>query len=204
MEALAADLRRAQQSEAAPRTAATPAPAFTPPPLPPPIAPQASARMPPPASPSFATGATMSRQERRRQRTARGRRRPWRTIIIVMLIVFAVNWSRSCINAVRGSVTRADTTATKRLTTGGRFGAAVEDAVASVLDSVGSDSADIQVARGNIYWKRAQKNHDANLTKKAEDAFNEALRLEPDAEHEAEAREALRQIAASKPATAGP
>jgi hypothetical protein len=146
----------------------------------------------------------MSRQERRRQRTGRGRRSRWRTVFTVLMIGFAVSWSRSCFNAVRGGGTPVETAAGTRLPAGDRVGAAVEDAVASMLDRVGSSSADIQVARGNIYLKRALKDHDADLLKKAEDAFNEALRLEPDAGHEAEARDALRQIAAAKAATAEP
>jgi hypothetical protein len=87
---------------------------------------------------------------------------------------------------------------------GDRFGAAVEDTVADVLKDVAPNSPAIQLARGKIYWERAQKNKDAELMKKAEDAFNEVLRLNPDADDEAEAREALREIAAAKEPIAAP
>ena len=86
------------------------------------------------------------------------------------------------------------------------LGQAIEDAVASGLLRIGSGSAEIQLASAQIYWKRAQQTRDPASIKKAEDAFNEALRLGlKDADDESEAREALRQIAALKtPAEGAP
>ena len=64
---------------------------------------------------------------------------------------------------------------------------------------IGSGSAEIQMASAKIYWKRAQQTKDPVSMKKAEDAFNEAIRLGlKDAADESEARDALRQIAALK------
>ena len=78
------------------------------------------------------------------------------------------------------------------------IGQTVEDAVATGLLSIGSGSAEIQMASAKIYWKRAQRTKDPVSMKKAEDAFNEAIRLGLEAPDEREARDALRQIAALK------
>jgi hypothetical protein len=87
---------------------------------------------------------------------------------------------------------------------GDRLGTAVEDAVAGMLNSLGPDSPGLQLARAQIYWKRAQQNGDAALRQKAEDTFNDVLRLNPDADEAAEAREGLREIAAAKAPAAEP
>jgi len=82
------------------------------------------------------------------------------------------------------------------------IGQTIEDAVASGLLRIGSGSAEIQMASAKIYWKHAQQTKDPVSIKKAEDAFNEAIRLGlKDAADQSEARDALRQIAALKTPT---
>ena len=78
------------------------------------------------------------------------------------------------------------------------LGQAIEDAVATGLLRIGLGSAEIQLASAQIYWKRAQQTRDPVSMKRAEDAFNEAIRLGLNASDESKAREALRQIAALK------
>jgi hypothetical protein len=122
------------------------------------------------------------------------------TAIIVISVIYTVNWVRTSVKPTP----RASRPPAAGDSRGDRFGAAVEDTVAEVLKDVAPNSPAIQLARGKIYWERAQKNKDAELMKKAEDAFNEVLRLNPDADDEAEAREVLREIAAAKEPIAAP
>jgi hypothetical protein len=119
---------------------------------------------------------------------------------IVISIVFMVNWTRSCVSdrprVSSGQRDAGDEQASPRQND---LGQAIEDAVASGLLRIGSGSAEIQLASAQIYWKRAQETRDPVSMKKAEDGFNEAIRLGlKDASDEREAREALRQIAALK------
>jgi serine/threonine protein kinase len=159
-------------------------------------------------------GARLPRSRRlpgRRLRGKRPRRRRWVTAVIVVMVILAFNWARNIAtsifngrNNVASEPRRAGQPAGSPLSNGDRLGAAVEEAVAGALANLGPDSPAIQLARAKIYWRRAQKNGDAALRQKAEDTFNEALRLNPDPGDAAEAREGLREIAASKAAATGP
>jgi hypothetical protein len=134
----------------------------------------------------------------------RKRRRPWWvTALIVFGAISVFNWVRHSDDPTPSRL-RPPGVEEPRASKGDRIGAAVEDAVADLLNNVGSDSPAIQLARAKIFWERARKNNDAALMQKAEETFNQVLRLDPDSDDEAEAREALRQIAASKEPTAGP
>jgi hypothetical protein len=128
----------------------------------------------------------------------RKRRSPWATAGIVIAIVVMVNWTRTGVfHAPRVESSQRDAGGTQRPT---RYdiGQTVEDAVASGLLSIGSGSAEIQLAAAKMYLKRARQTKDPVLVKKAEDAFNEAIRLGLEAADATEAREALREIAALK------
>ncbi len=228
MEAFSADLRRAHSAVLAdaPTAVETPAPVLVPPPLPPqaaqppvgqsetypPMLPPSGsavgqsgsmyAPLPPPSGSASPFTVTPDRRATRRGRRYGGRARKgrsfWRKVAIVASIVLLVNWTRSCMFQ------------TPRVASGQRgaddaqppepsdIGQAIEDAVASGLLSMGSGSAEIQMASAKIYWKHAQRTNDSVSMKKAEDAFNEAIRLGLKASDEREARDALRQIAALK------
>ena len=151
--------------------------------------PASVAGLPPPGPPPARTREPGKRRKRRGVRSA----------ITIVLILVGINWVRNATKPDRVA-RRPAVTGTSRTADEDKIGTAVEDAVAGALNTFGPNSAAIQLARGKIYWKRAQKNGDADLTKKAEDAFNEALRLDPDSDVEAEARQALDEIAAAKAA----
>ncbi len=221
MEAFNAELRRAHRAvqAEAPTAVDTPAPVLVPPPLPaavlapPPLPPPAAqppvgqsgstyAPLPPPSgsdSPYTVTpDPRATRRGRRYGRRVRKRRSFWTKAAIVVSIVFMVNWTRSCVfdrpRVVSGQRTAGDAQPPKQ----DDLGQAIEDAVATGLLRIGSGSAEIQLASAQIYWKRAQQTRDPVSMKRAEDAFNEAIRLGLNASDESEAREALRQIAALK------
>ena len=92
-------------------------------------------------------------------------------------IVFMVNWMRTWMfdtpRGVSGQRGAGDAQPSKL----DDIGQTIEDAVASGLLRIGSGSAEIQMASAKIYWKRAQQTKDPVSMKKAEDAFNEAIRL---------------------------
>ena len=137
------------------------------------------------------------------KKAARGGSR-WMTFIAVMMVLYGFNWVRH-LGDEAPSRPRPAVTGQSRPSSGGdRLGSAIEDSVATMLDNVGPNVPGVQLARARIYWKRAQKDQDDEWRQKAEDAFNEVLRLKPNAKEEAEAREGLRQIAASKEPTTGP
>jgi len=208
MESLASDLRRVQRRlDTEDQTVETAAPPVVPPPLPSQspkpaaVADRPSSRTPSPSQPmpeaitlSGASYPVPPPRDRRAARAGKRRRPRWLTAIIVIGVIYSINSIRSSMNPSPRAA-RPPTAGDSR---GDRFGAAVVDTVADVLKDVAPNSPAIQLARGKIYWERAQKNKDAELMKKAEDAFNEVLRLDPDADDEAEAREALREIAAAK------
>jgi hypothetical protein len=125
------------------------------------------------------------------------------TGLIVVGVIYSVNWARHAIDLPRRAP-RPPVAGERRVPNGDRIGAAVEDAVAGALDAVGSDSPGIQLARGKIYWERAQENKDPALMQKAEDIFNQVLRLNPDDDEAEEARDALREIQAAREAATGP
>ena len=133
---------------------------------------------------------------RTRDRSKKGRRSRLRTAITIVMVLVGINWVRNL--SKPSHVDYRPPAAASRAPDNDAVGTAVEDAVASALKTFGPNSAGIQLARGKIYWKRAQKNGDAAFTKKAEDAFNEALRLNPDSDVADEARQALQEIADSK------
>jgi serine/threonine protein kinase len=212
MEWVASDLRRVQRRlDTEDQTVATAAPPIVPPPLPS-QSPKPAAvadrvpsqaplpQMPEPITLSGASYPVPPPRERRPARGKKARRPRWMTAIIVISIIYTVNWVRTAVKPTP----RASRPPAAGDSRGDRFGAAVEDTVAEVLKDVAPNSPAIQLARGKIYWERAQKDKDAELMKKAEDAFNEVLRLNPDADDEAEAREALREIAAAKEPIAAP
>ena len=212
MESFATDLRHMQRRlEAGDRSVVTAAPPIVPPPLPPhtpkpaavaeKAAPQpTAAAMPEPITLSGASYTAPLPRQRRAARVRKGRRPRWMTAIIVISVFYMINWARTSLNP-SPRVSRPPAAGESR---GDRFGAAVEDTVAEALKDVAPNSPAIQLARGKIYWERAQKNKDAALMKKAEDAFNEVLRLNPDPDDAEEAREALREIAAAKEADTAP
>ncbi len=192
----------------------TPVPVVVPPPLPPhtaqPPADQSGstyASMPAPSGSSTPFTVTPAdpraiRRSRRSGRRVRKGRSRWKTVGIVILIVIMVNWVRTrMFDTPRGvSVQRGAEDA--QPSTPNDLGQTIEDAVASGLSRIGSGSAELQFASAQIYWKRAQETKDPESIKKAEDAFNEAIRLGlKDASDEREARDALRQIAALKTPT---
>jgi serine/threonine protein kinase len=139
------------------------------------------------------------RRGRRYGRRVRTGRSLWRKVAIVVAIVLMVNWTRSCMFDRPRVVSGPRNSGDAQPPTPNDLGKTIEDAVASGLLRIGSGSAEIQLASAQIYWKRAQQTRDPVSMKKAEDAFNEAIRLGlKDASDESEARQALRQIAALK------
>jgi len=212
MDEFGSDLRRAHRDvlAGAPTEMNTPAVAFTPPPLPPlPLPPaqpglQASATDQPPARPSApapSVAAPFPRAARgpRSARRMRKRGSRWVTFGIVMTILFSVNGTRNWLFHRTGVERSSDGADEAPAADSSNFGDNIEDAIARGLLSVASRSADIQFASANIYWKRAQRTKEPAYLRRAEDAFNEALRLGlKDANDEKEAREALRQIAVLK------
>jgi len=138
----------------------------------------------------------LGRRSGRRVRKGRSR---WKTVGIVIAIVFMVNWMRTRIFDTPRGVSTQRGAGDAQPSTPNDIGQTIEDAVASGLLRIGSGSAEIQMASAKIYWKHAQQTEDPVSIKKAEDAFNEAIRLGlKDAADEREARDALRQIAALK------
>jgi serine/threonine protein kinase len=211
----------------APTAVDTPAPVLVPPPLPPhaaqppvgqsgstypPLPPPSGSAvgqsgsnylpLPPPsgaASPHTVTpDPRATRRGRRYGHRVRRGRSFWAKAAIVISIVFMVNWTRSCVFDRPRVVSSQRDAGDAQPPNQDDLGRAIEDAVASGLLRIGSGSAEIQMASAKIYWKRAQRTKDPVSMRKAEDAFNEAIRLGLDASDEREAREALRQIAALK------
>jgi len=212
MEEFSSHLRHAHRDilADAPTAMDTPAAVLVPPPLPP-LAPQPtvdqsdSTYMPLPAPSGASTPFTVTpdpraiRRGRRSGRSVRKGRSFWRKVAIVVSIVFLVNFVRSRIfdtpPVERGRPRAGDAKPAEP----NDLGQTIEDAVASGLSRIGSGSAEIQMASAKIYLKHAQQTKDPVSIKKAEDAFNEAIRLGlKDAADEREARDALRQIAALK------
>jgi serine/threonine protein kinase len=212
MEAFSNDLRRAHRDvvAGAPTAVDTPAAVLVPPPLPPhaaqPTVDQSGTAytpLPPPSgssSPfSFTPDPRAIRRGRRYGRRVRKGRSLWRKVAIVISIVFIVNWTRNWMfhtpRVVSGQRGARDAQPPRL----NDIEQTIEDAVASGLLRIGSGSAEIQFASAKIYWKNAQRTKDPVSIKKAEDAFNEAIRLGlKEATDESEARDALRQIAALK------
>src|SRR5262245_4341555 len=221
MEAFSADLRRAPRAvlAEAPTAVDTPAPVLVPPPLPAPVL--LPPPLPPPAQPSVGqSGSTYAplpapsgssspyavtpdprriRRGRLYGRRVRKGRSLWRRVAIVVAIVLVVNWTRSCVfdrpRVISGQRNAGDAPPPNP----NDLGQTIEDAVASGLLRIGSGSAEIQLASAQVYWKRAQQTRDPVSMKRAEDAFNDAIRLGlKNASDESEAREALRQIEALK------
>jgi hypothetical protein len=137
----------------------------------------------------------LGRRSGRRVRKGRSR---WNTVGIVIAIVFMVNWVRTWMVDTPRGVSGPRGTRGAQPPELNDIGQTIEDAVASGLLRFGSGSAEIQMASAKIYWKRAQETKDPVSMKKAEDGFNEAIRLGLKATDEREARDALRQIAAMK------
>ena len=121
--------------------------------------------------------------------------------MIVFGVIYSVNVVRHTFDPDPPRAPRPRVAGERQPSRGDQIGTAVEKTVADALDAIGPTSPAIQLARANMYWQRARKNRDAALMKKAEDTYNEVLRLMPDTDQEAEAREGLRQIAAAKAAT---
>ena len=212
MEAFSSDLRRAHRDLVAdaPTAMDTPAAVLVPPPLPPHAAQptvvhSGSTHTPLPAPSGSSTPFTVTpdpraiRRGRRSGRRVRKGRSFWKTVGIVILVVIMVNWMRTRMFDTPRDVSGQRGAGNAEPSTPNDIGQTIEDAVASGLLRIGSGSAEIQFASAKIYWKRAQETKDPVSIKKAEDAFNEALRLGlKDAADDREAREALRQIAALK------
>jgi len=194
----------------APTALDTPAPVLVPPPLPPhpaqPTLDQSGSMYAPMPAPSGAsTPFTVTpdpraiRRGRRSGRRVRKRRSLWKTVGIVIAIVFMVNWVRTRVFDTPRGVSGPRGARGAQPSTPNDLGQTIEDAVASGLLRIGSGSAEIQFASAQIYWKNAQETKDPVSLKKAEDAFNEAIRLGlKDTADDREARDALRQIAALK------
>jgi hypothetical protein len=194
----------------APTVVAPTAPLVVPPPLPthaaqPPASQSGSTYAPLPAPSGSSTPFTAKpdpralRRARRSGRRVRKGRPLWRKVAIVVSILFLVNWVRTRMfdtpRVERGRPDAGDAQPSPP----NDLGQTIEDAVASGLSRIGSGSAEIQLASAKIYWKRAQQTKDPVSIKKAEDAFNEAIRLGlKDTTDQSEARDALRQIAALK------
>jgi serine/threonine protein kinase len=220
MEAFDSDLRRAHRDllAGAPTAVDTPARVLTPPPLPPLPPPAAQSAigqsgstltsLPPPSAavPPFAVAPDpRGIGGQRYTRRARTRRSLWRTAGMVIMIVVMANWARNWVFDPERGASRQRDAGDVGSPKPSDIGQAVEDAVASGLLAVGSKSAELQFASAKIYWKRARQTNDPVMVKKAEDAFNEAIRLGLDDQADAdEARDALRQIAALKAPTDPP
>jgi len=108
-----------------------------------------------------------------------------------------VNWGRTWFNAPLRQSSGRDVDE-GRPSKSGDIRQGIEDAVASGLLSFGSKSAELQMASAQIYWSRARQTKDPVYLKKAEDGFNEAIRIGLDADDEEQAREILKEIAALK------
>jgi serine/threonine protein kinase len=224
MEAFAEDLRRARHVLAgAPTAIDTPAPTFVPPPLPPsatqPAAGQSSSTYTPPQPPTVSTPtaapppvsappvsvpppftAIPNPRDLRRRRSGRGVRKGrsfWSRAVTVIAILFAANWMRTAVFDTRPEIGQRRAGDAER-PKANDIGERIEDSIASGLLSFGSGSAEIQLATAQIYWSRARRTKDPVVLKKAEQGFNEAIRLGLDADNEKEARDALREIAALK------
>lgn len=227
MEAFGDDLKRAHRDlvAGAPTRLDTPAPAFVPPPLPPsaaqPTAGQPAASQPavgppalgqpsatftpvplpvastPPPAPASVKGGFGARVTGRQRYGRRARKRSfWSRAVIVLGILFVVNWGRGWLHTP-SEIRRRDTSEV-RPSKSVDVGQSIEDTIASGLLSFGSGSAEIQFASAQIYWSRARQTKDPLYLKKAEDGFNEAIRIGLDADDEKEARAALKEIAALK------
>ena len=224
MEAFGEDLRLAHRGAlaGAPTGINTPAPAFVPPPLPPaatlPSAPPPFAAPPPIREPSVSQpGATYTplpppsastppfrpapdaRAARRRYgRRVRKRRSFWSRAVTVLAILFMVNWARGWFHtpSTRSRRDTGEVQTSKAVD----IGRSIEDTIASGLLSFGSGSAEIQFASAQIYLSRGRQTKDPVYLKKAEDGFNEAIRIGLDADNDKDAREALKEIAALKTA----
>jgi serine/threonine protein kinase len=193
----------------APAAVEMPTAALVPPPLPPhaglpPIGGSTASHAPPP-SPAVSAPVFTSARERRAMRRARrygrgvrNRRSPWATAGLVIAILVMVNWTRGCMFHPAREASSEPGVREPQSSTRRDIASNVEDAVASGLLSIGSGSADLQLAGAKIYWNRARRTKDPAMLKKAEAAFNEAIRIGLDANDETEARDALRQLAALK------
>jgi hypothetical protein len=218
MEAFGNDLRQAQRNLAAGAaetveipapTVTTPVPAatvVTPPPLPaaPAPSPQSGAFTSVPPAPvtvasvgrTVAEGAT--RVWRGRPRTRRSR---WKTFGMIVFILWGFSWARDALfNGPRDTSERdrgsesADPSA---------LGDAIGEGVASGLLKLAPGSAEIQFASAKLFWENAQRTKAPADMKKAEDAFNEAIRLGlKDEDDVVEAKQALSEIAAMKQSAA--
>jgi len=217
MAAFGDDLRRAHRNLVAdaPADLGTAAPAFVPPPLPPAAAQPAVGQFPatfapgapapvsdPPVTAPLDPGRIdrqLPRMNRRRRygRPPRKKRSFWSRAVIVLSILFIVNWGRTGFHAPlrQSSGRNVDEGQPSK---SGDIRQGVEDAIASGLLSFGSQSAELQMASAQIYWSRARQTKDPVYLKKAEDGFNEAIRIGLDADDEKQAREILKEIAALK------
>ena len=152
MEAFSSDLRRAHRDvlAGAPTAVDTPAPVLTPPPLPPlpPLPPPAaqpavgesgSTYTPLPAPSGSATPFTVApdpranRRGRRYGRRVRKGRSLWRTVGIVISIVFMVNWTRSWLFDPPRDVSSQRGAGDARPSRPNDIGQTIEDAVATGL-----------------------------------------------------------------------
>jgi len=134
-------------------------------------------------------------RRRRYGRPPRKKRSFWSRAVIVLSILFIVNWGRTGFHAPlrQSSGRNVDEGQPSK---SGDIGQGIEDAIAGGLLSFGSKSAELQMASGQIYWSRARQTKDPVYLKKAEDGFNEAIRIGLDADDEKQAREILNEIAA--------
>jgi hypothetical protein len=200
------------------------APVFTPPPLPPQQPPSAASAsssavqlspapsstvftpLPPPAMgvPSIADAISNRAARRGRDKRRVGKRRSrWKTIGIVLAVLWGFSWMRDWVS----NGPRVPNERNGRSGTGdpSAIGDAVTDGVASGLQKLAPGSADLQLASAQLFWKNAQRSKAPADIRKAEDAFNEAIRLGlDDADDLAEARSALREIATMKKSLAVP